>query len=232
MSESIIAEGRTTNEAIENGLKILKTKKENVDIKVLEQEDKRSFFSILAPRVIKVELTLKEEVIKKEQKEIKKVQNIQVNETSLKIAEENINKFLDEFLKKLNINNLTKKINIENSIINISISGEKLNYLIGYRGEVLNSLQLLLNNIANKNIKERCKVVIDIENYRKKREKILQELADKVSKTVIKSKKAITLEPMPAYERKIIHSRLQNSSKVTTRSIGEEPNRKIIIELK
>ena len=238
MSESIVAEGKTTNEAIENGLKLLKTKKENVEIKVLEQEDKRSFFSILAPRVIKVELTLKEEKCKKEQKEqkeqkeVKKVKSVEINEETLKIGEKNVTEFLDEFLKKLNIENLERKISIQGSVINVSINGDKINYLIGYRGEVLNSIQLLLNNIANKNTKERCKVILDIENYRTKREKTLQDLADKVSKTVIKNRKSITLEPMSAYERKIIHSRLQNNPKVITRSIGEEPNRKIVIELK
>ena len=238
MSESIVAEGKTTNEAIENGLKLLKTKKENVEIKVLEQEDKRSFFSILAPRVIKVELTLKEEKCKKEQKEqkeqkeVKKVKSVEINEETLKIGEKNVTEFLDEFLKKLNIENLERKISIQGSVINVSINGDKINYLIGYRGEVLNSIQLLLNNIANKNTKERCKVILDIENYRTKREKTLQDLADKVSKTVIKNRKNITLEPMTAYERKIIHSRLQNNPKVITRSIGEEPNRKIVIELK
>lgn len=235
MSESVVAEGKTTKEAIENGLKLLKTKRENVEIKVLEQEDKRSFFSILAPRVIKVELTLKEDKCEKEPKEpkeVKKAQNVEISEETLKLAEENVTRFLDDFLTKLNINNLERKINIEGSMINISIKGDKINYLIGYRGEVLNAMQILLNNIVNRNINGRCRVILDIENYRAKREKTLQELADKVSKTVIKNKKAITLEPMSAYERKIIHSKLQNNSKVTTRSVGEEPNRKVVIELK
>lgn len=231
MAESIIAEGKTTNEAIENGLRILNAKKEDVEIKILEQEEKRSFFSILAPRVIKVELTLKEKEKNDENKENKKVK-YNIDEETIKKAKKNVEDFLEEFLSKLNIENLEKSVSIDNSVITVNITGDKINYLIGYRGEVLNSLQTLLNNVANKDIKEKCKVILDIENYRIKREKTLQELADKVSKTVIKNKKAITLEPMPAYERKIIHSRLQDNSKVTTRSVGEEPNRKIIIELK
>ena len=226
MSESIIAEGKTTNEAIENGLKILKTTKENVEIKVLEQEDKRSFFSILAPRVIKVELTLKEN-----KKKVNKT-TVEINENTLEKAKENIEKFLNEFLNSLNIKNIEKKIEIKNSIIEVTINGDDINYLIGYRGDVLNSLQTLLNNVANRNLTEKCKVILDIENYRAKREKTLQELADKVSKTVIKNKKSITLEPMVAYERKIIHSRLQDNPRIKTHSIGEEPNRRIVIELK
>lgn len=230
MSESIIAEGKTTNEAIENGLKILKTTRENVDIKVLEQEEKRSFFSILAPRVIKVEISLKEK--KDNKNEIKEAKKIELDEETIKKAEKNVKVFLEEFLSKLNIENLEYKVITQDSIIKIEINGDKINYLIGYRGEVLNSLQTLLNNVANKDLKEKCKVILDIENYRIKREKTLQELADKVSKTVIKNKKSITLEPMPAYERKIIHSRLQDNPKIITHSIGEEPNRKIVIELK
>jgi len=230
MSESIVAEGKTTNEAIENGLKILNTTKDKVEIKILDQEEKRSFFSILAPRVIKVELTLKEN--KEDLKEKKAVKNAEIDEKTIKKAEENVKVFLNEFLNKLKIENLEYKVIIQDSTIKVEINGDKINYLIGYRGEVLNSLQTLLNNIANREIKEKCKVILDIENYRIKREKTLQELADKVSKTVLKNKKSITLEPMSAYERKIIHSRLQDNPKITTHSIGEEPNRKIVISLK
>ena len=230
MAKSVIAEGKTTNEAIENGLKSLNTTRDKVEIKVLEQEDKRSFFSILAPRVIKVELTLKED--KETLKETKMVKKVSIDEESIKNAEKNVKIFLEQFLNELKIENLKYKVTIEDSIIKVDINGDRINYLIGYRGEVLNSLQTLLNNIANRDLKEKCKVILDIENYRIKREKTLQELADKVSKTVIKNRKSITLEPMPAYERKIIHSRLQDNPKIITHSVGEEPNRKIVIELK
>lgn len=230
MSESIIAEGKTTNEAIENGLKLLHTTRDKVEVKVLEQEEKRSFFSILAPRVIKVELTIKEN--KEEPKVVKTVKKLDIDEESIKKAENNVKEFLEGFLNKLKIEKLDYKVIIEDSIIKVDINGERINYLIGYRGEVLNSLQTLLNNVANRDLKEKCKVILDIENYRIKREKTLQELADKVAKTVIKSKKSIALEPMPAYERKIIHSKLQDNPKIVTHSVGEEPNRKIVIELK
>lgn len=227
MDNSIIAEGRTTNEAIENGLKQLNTTREKVEIRVLEQEEKRSFFSILAPRVIKIQMTMKEEKkVKKEDKEIV------INEQEVSKATERIKKVLVEFLKQLNIEGLKLDITTDRNIIKVSITGNHINYLIGYHGEVLNSLQSILNNIANKNTDQKCKVILDIEGYRAKREKALEELADKVAKTVIKNRKSITLEPMSAYERKIIHSRLQNDNKVKTHSIGEEPNRQVVIELK
>ena len=93
-------------------------------------------------------------------------------------------------------------------------------------------MQTLLSSVANKDIEEKVRVVLDISGYKEKRKKVLEELADKVSKTVIKTGKKVTLEPMPAYERKIIHSRLQNNSKIITDSVGEEPHRRVVIELK
>ena len=84
----------------------------------------------------------------------------------------------------------------------------------------------------NKNFEDRAKVLLDIEGYREKRERTLEELAIKISKTVIKTGKSITLEPMSAYERKIIHSKLQENNNIDTHSIGEEPNRRIVISKK
>ena len=104
--------------------------------------------------------------------------------------------------------------------------------MIGYRGDVLNSLQTILNSIASKHLESRVRVILNIGNYKEKREKALEELADKVSKTVLKTGKSITLEPMVAYERKIIHNRLQQNSLVRTYSIGDEPYRKVVIAKK
>ena len=103
---------------------------------------------------------------------------------------------------------------------------------IGYRGNVLNSLQLILNNVANNDLNERVRVLLNIGGYKQKREKDLKDLAEKIAGTVIRKRKSITLEPMSSYERKIIHSALQDNSKVETHSIGEEPNRKIVVSLK
>ena len=229
-----IYEGKTTNEAIEKGLKELKVSKSQVEIKVLESEDKRSFFSILAPRVVKVELILKNKnETKDEGKSVinKLDRKIPTNE-SLEVAKNDVSTFLDEFIIKLPGNKFTYNIKIENKDILVNIDGEDKGYLIGYRGDVLNSLQQILNNIANKNTEEKIRVLLDIGGYKERREKDLQNLADKIAGTVIKTKKSITLEPMTSYERKIIHSRLQENSKVFTHSIGEEPNRRLVVTLK
>lgn len=229
MSKSIVAEGKTTNEAIEKGLKELKVTKNMVDIKVLESGEKRSFFSILAPRVVKVQLTVKEnekhENVKKDRKEIE----LSIEEQEK--AEKNVEKFLKEFLDKTQKD---AKYSIEktSSGLKVNINNENLGFLIGYRGETLYAFQTILSTIASNGTESRVRVVLDIEGYKAKREKALEDLAEKLEKTVIKTKKSVTLEPMQAYERKIIHAKLQNSDKVETRSIGEEPRRRVVISLK
>ena len=229
MEKSIISEGKTTNEAIEKGLKILNVSKNKVDIKVLENEEKRSFFSILTPRVVKVQLTLKD--VEEEHKIVEKEINLSQEEQD--IAVKNVEEFLKEFLNKLEKDEkIEYSIKADKSGVYVNINDKNLGYLIGYRGETLYALQNVLSAIAGKKIENKVRVFLDIESYRAKREKTLEELAEKISKTVIKTKKSITLEPMQAYERKIIHSKLQNNELVTTKSIGEEPRRRVVISLK
>lgn len=227
MDSTNIFEGRTTNEAIEKGLKVLHISKENAEIKILE-EDKRSFFSILTPRVVKVEIKVKENN-KKEKIQIPKeeLEKIDFNKVTA-----NLERFLKEWTEKLPSKGIKYNIQIEDYRVKIDIDGEELNYLIGHRGDVLNSLQTILSSIASKGAEYKVKVILNICGYKEKREKALEELAEKLAKTVIKTRKAITLEPMTAYERKIIHSKLQNNDKVKTDSIGEEPYRKVVISLK
>ena len=230
MEKKVIAEGKTTNEAIEKGLKELKVSRNQVDIRVLENEEKRSYFSIVAPRVVKVELTVKEE---KEvtKKEIKPKKIIELSEEEQQKAEQNIKCFLEDFVKKLPENT---KYEIEKNVtgLNVNINNKNLGYLIGYRGETLYALQNIMAAIAGRGIDNKIRVILDIEGYKAKREKTLEELAEKVAKTVIRTKNPIKLEPMQAYERKIIHSVLQKNSKIDTTSVGEEPYRRIIISLK
>ena len=232
MEEKHIYEGKTSTEAIEKGLKDLNLKREEVEINIIKDE-KRSFFSILDPRVVKVEIIKKEKTEKKEIKEEKiKKEKRAMSVSAVEKAKENISKFLEVFLKQISKEDLEYKISNDEYYIIIEIIGENTNSLIGYRGDTLNALQTLLSSIANKEIEEKVRVILDISGYKDKRKKVLEELADKISKTVIKTGKKVTLEPMPAYERKIIHSRLQNNKKVTTESVGEEPHRKIVVELK
>lgn len=227
MPRKIISEGKTTAEAIEKGLKTLKLSKENVEIKILENEEKRSFFSILTPRTVKVEITEKENEIKKEKNE-NKINKLTQND--IDIINNNISNFLSEFANK--VGNINFTINIEENTAFVELEGETSKMLIGYRGETLNSLQTVISSIANKNLENKAKVIVNIADYREKRKKVLEDVAVKVAKTVIRTGKKITLEPMSAYERKIIHSKLQDHPQINTYSIGEEPYRKVVITKK
>lgn len=232
MSNTIIAEGKTSTEAIENGLKQLKVSKDMVEIKILEEENKKSFFSILTPRTVRVELKLKENIKNNEVKKqeiVKKEYNSNLEE--IENAKKDVEKFIKEFIEKIN-KNIQYNIKIEDNTIFINMNGEYCATLIGYRGDTLNALQSIVSSVANKKVKTRIKTILDIENYREKRVKILEELAEKVSKTVLRTGKNITLEPMSAYERKIIHTKLQENSRIETYSIGEGENRRIVIAKK
>lgn len=223
MSKSVISEGKTTAEAIEKGLKEIGLPKELVDIKVVE-ENKKSFFDILAPKVVRVEI---------KEKEVKKPEEfeIETTEQELEDAQSRINKFLKDFVEKLN-NGTVYNVEIKDKCIYVIINGDSVGNLIGYRGDALYALENILKAIANQHSENRVIVRLDIECYKEKRIKTLQEFASKKAKIVEKTGKIITLEPMKPYERKIIHSFLQENSKVETRSIGQEPKRRIVISKK
>lgn len=226
MPKSIIVEGKTTAEAIEKGLKELNATKNMVEIKTIEEEKKRSFYSILAPRVVKIEMTLKEE------KNIKTatVKKRQINKNLEEIEEisEKIKEFFNSILEK----DVKCDVKIEDFCIVVKINGDNISHLIGYRGATINALQVLATAIANKHSTSKTVVIVDVGDYREKRKKILEDLAEKISQRVIKTRKSITLDPMTAYERKVIHTKLQNSDRVKTFSKGEEPYRKVVITLK
>ena len=223
MAKSIISEGKTTAEAIEKGLKAIGLPKELVDIKVIE-ENKKSFFDILAPKVVKVEL---------KEKEAKKPEEFEIETTDeeLETSKNKLEKFLEEFVQKLN-NEATYKVEIKEKCLYVTINGKNMGNLIGYRGEALYALENILKAMANQNSENRVIVRLDIENYKEKRIKTLQEFASKKAKIVEKTGKMITLEPMQAYERKVIHSFLQDNPNVETRSIGQDPRRRIVISKK
>lgn len=233
MPNTVISEGKTTNEAIEKGLKILGVSKDKVDIRVIETETKKSFFSILAPRVVKVELKIKEDIKKLNEKsgELEKREVKPLTQEDLNIAEANVKTFLDELLPKLG-DDIKYDIKRDEFGLNVSINGMASSILIGYRGDTLYDVQNIVSAIANRGIDNKIRVILDIEGYKERRVKTLENLAIKLAKTVERTGKPVTLEPMQPYERKIIHSKLQDSNKVTTRSIGEEPRRRVVISLK
>lgn len=220
MSKTVIAEGKTLNEAIDNGLKALNCKRSDVEVREIKDTDKKMFYSILAPRKVKVELILNNE----------KGDEYNVTEEDLNKAMDVLNKFLDKFIE--HFKDLNYKIEIKEGILHIDFIGEDSLNLIGYRGETLNSLQTILVAVLKKKMDSKVKLYLNVGDYREKRNDILKDLARKIEAEVLKNHKKRVLEPMSAYERKIIHTELQNSDKVVTFSIGEEPHRRLVIDLK
>lgn len=141
--------------------------------------------------------------------------------------------FLDKVFTAMNlVVNIDIKIAESDRTMEINLSGEEMGLLIGKRGQTIDSLQYLVSLVVNRESKEYLRVKIDTENYRERRKSTLEELAKNISYKVKRTKRSVSLEPMNPYERRIIHSALQNDKYVTTKSEGEEPYRHIIVLLK
>ena len=116
--------------------------------------------------------------------------------------------------------------------LKVNLSGPDMGIVIGKRGETLDALQHLTSLVVNRGDNEFMKVSLDAENYREKRNEALESLAQKLAAKVMRTRRSTTLEPMNAYERRIIHSALQDHETVTTYSVGQGINRKVVIALK
>lgn len=139
--------------------------------------------------------------------------------------------FLEEVTKQMGLNlDITAKEGEE--ALYIEIQGKDSGTIIGKRGQTLDAIQYLTSLVVNKDQDKYTRVVVDAENYRAKREKTLEMLAIRLANKVTKTKKSVKLEPMNPYERKVIHATLQNHPYVTTKSEGQDPYRRVIIELK
>jgi len=140
-------------------------------------------------------------------------------------------KFIEEMAVNMGLN-IEVNAYLKGDIIYINMEGKDVGTMIGKRGQTLDAVQYLASIVQNKETEKHIRVIINAEKYREKREKTLQQLARRLADKCVKSGKSIRLEPMNPYERKVIHSVLQTHPKVTTRSEGVEPNRRVIIELK
>ncbi|MGX8796508.1 RNA-binding cell elongation regulator Jag/EloR [Fusibacter sp. JL298sf-3] len=136
--------------------------------------------------------------------------------------------FITSIFREMNIK-ATLEMALEEEVLKINMIGEDMAILIGKRGQTLDSLQYLISLVVNKNQDQYIRVVLDTENYRFKRKQTLESLAEKLANKVKKTRKNVVLEPMNPYERRIIHSALQNNSSVSTKSEGDEPYRKVVI---
>lgn len=205
--KSIEVEGKNIEDALNKALKELDATKEDVEVEVLE-EGAKGFFNVIGFKPAKIKVSMKYDYIKEARN------------------------FISNILKCMDI---IADISIveKDDIIKIDLSGKKMGLIIGYRGETLDSIQYLLSLIVNKKHDlPHKKVILDTENYRSKREETLKGVAIKSANRVIRIGKVLRLEPMNPYERRIIHSALQDNELVNTYSEGEEPFRRVVIEPK
>lgn len=206
MANVVEKTGKTVQEAVSLALADLNANADDVDVEVIEEGNK-GIFGIIGSRQARVRVTLRE--------------------SDGKIAVE----FLQNIFEKMGVlADIT--VDEDESSVFLDIKGDDSGIIIGRRGETLDALQYLTSLTVNKGREDYKKVTIDIENYRQKREDTLIKLANRLADRVHKYKKSITLEPMNPYERKIIHSTLQDNRFVDTYSVGNEPNRKVVITLK
>ncbi|MCB2300593.1 RNA-binding cell elongation regulator Jag/EloR [Clostridium tagluense] len=199
--------GKNVEDAIGNALKELKVTRDKVKIETID-EGSKGFLNIIGVKPAKIRVTVKRD--------------------SLYEAKNFLTEVLNSMSMKAEIN-----LKDENNEIRIELIGPNMGLLIGYRGETLDSLQYLVSLVVNKSHDEEYKrVILDTENYRAKREETLKRLASKIAYKVRVSGRVLKLEPMNPYERRIIHSTLQNDSYIYTFSEGEEPYRRVVVDLK
>lgn len=250
--------GTTIEEAVKLALVDLKLTREEVKVTVLEEPTK-GFFGIgsklakvRVEKIIeekpskKIEEKAPEKVVTKKQEPIKQeekivIPKVQKKEETLVIRERPSNlvevkehtalTFLTEVTQKMGLTLSLKAFQNEGNIY-IDIEGKDSGTIIGKRGQTLDAIQYLTSLIVNKDKEKYIRVVVDAENYRQKREKTLEQLANRLGDKVVRTKKSVRLEPMNPYERKVIHATLQSKAGIITRSEGEEPYRRVIIELK
>ena len=137
--------------------------------------------------------------------------------------------FIEEIIKNFPLESVEVEVKEEDQTLFVEISGEEASYLIGRRGETLNSLQYLAGLVANNGEEKYSRITLNINGYREKREKTLEALARRLSNQVLRSGRSTTLEPMAPYERRIIHATVQGIEGVSSTSVGDEPNRKVVI---
>lgn len=232
--------GKTIEDAVRSGLVRLGRMKDEVDIEVLE-EPKSGFFGF-GSKPAKVRITEKEGVpvvpaIRVEAESLSQEDTVPAVPETAEAAEEaftaeeaaaKAKAFLQEVLKNMGIDVVIEKM-IKSDKVLLHLHGKNLGILIGKHGQTLDALQYLTNLTTNQGETTRHFIMLDVENYRHRREETLKQLAIRLANRVKKSGDRVVLEPMNGYERKIIHVTLQNDPQVRTESEGQDPYRHVVI---
>ncbi|MCR6545642.1 RNA-binding cell elongation regulator Jag/EloR [Dehalobacterium formicoaceticum] len=254
--KSIEISGKTIDEAIEKGLKKLNCNRDAVEIEIIEAPSK-GIFGIFGVKDAKIKLNYiidnfdknqeaetsetfplsesrSEIKIVNEEPEPEKNHSLQSIESNHIVQNDNdlpetaAIQFLENIFNKIEVQ-VETEVSKKDDFLYLSFRGEDLGILIGRRGETLDSLQYLTNLVVGKKFGQRYRIILDVEGYRERREQTLINLALRLSEKVKRTGHNIVLEPMNPHERRIIHTALQNDSKVRTFSEGEEPHRKVVI---
>lgn len=204
MLKSIEVTGKTEEEAIQTALNQLDLGRDEVSVEIIERA-KAGFFGIKSTPAL-----------------------VKVTYESIESNSERVESFLTGLFVRMGVK-VESEISEADGVISVNLTGEDPGMLIGRRGETLDAIQHLTNYAVNRNALSRVRVNIDTENYRQRRNEALERLADKVAGKAAKYKRNMTLEPMNSYERHIIHTTLQGYENITTYSIGNEPNRRVVI---
>ena len=242
--------GKTEEEAIRKGLEQLGLERDDVSVEILERA--RSGFLGIGSSPAKVRVTYELDVAEEPKPEAPKAKPAE-KKPEPKPAEKKpepkaeekktepaapacdnddarrIKDFLTGLLEHMDSAAEVKVYEEEKNRYKVILEGQKLGALIGRRGETLDAIQQLTNYAVNSGCDKHLRIHVDAENYRAKREQSLESLANKVAGKVLKYRRSVTLEPMNAYERHVIHAALQDKEGVTTYSIGTEPNRRVVV---
>lgn len=239
MALEVIVEAKTVEEAIELGCEKLGLPREEVEIEILELPKKGLFGKLKTEAKVRVYQEADEEKPRvPEQKtpaaETKKMPASAADQPKKKIVVssdkvEAAQKYLTAILSAMGLDAVEQKIEETESGVTITLEGEHLGVIIGRRGETLDAIQYLVSLAANMLPGDYLRITVDCGNFRAKREETLRGLAARISKSVVRTGRSTTLEPMNPYERRIIHSVVTEIEGVTSKSTGEEPNRRVVI---
>ena len=230
---------KTVDDAITAACQDFFVTSDKLDYEVLE-EGSSGFLGIGAkPALIKARVKEDKEIVKETVKEPVKEEKTFVKETA-KVSnvdasevEEAAKKFLGEVFDAMEMEVIVDaKYDDAEKALDVDMRGEEIGILIGKRGQTLDSLQYLVSLVVNRGQADYIRVKLDTENYRQRRKETLENLAKNIAYKVKRTKRPVSLEPMNPYERRIIHSALQNDRYVTTHSEGEEPFRRVVVSLK
>ena len=234
--------GKTVDDAITEACQKLTVTSDKLEYEIIEKGTSGIFGFAAKPALIKARIKednskKEDETVKEEIKEsvvdvkaevVEKEEVVEKDNSAKNIDNSDPKEFLNKVFAAMGMNVSVEVKESENEM-NIELSGDDMGVLIGKRGQTLDSLQYLTSLVVNKGQKEYIRVKVDTENYRQRRKETLENLAKNLAYKAKRTKRPVTLEPMNPYERRIIHSSLQNDKYVTTHSEGEEPYRKVVI---